>query len=498
MNGKEMITFKVKCLKTGKVSSYKSEMIQLLDEELPNLAAEGSPSGEVHAQHVRLWLCVGSLVTANPPLASRVAAAVETALENCALTQTRIVLQNVYARAVWASLRDEGAQAMTFAHATPLSSLLTKLAQPELRLTLATPLVAIAAQLLLHPDHGGASGAPGAAGADEAGAATYTGVQLDESDALRPLLAAVVGWSLSYAPKARFLAMLVLYHALERQLVATPGWYLAQLRLFLSESAAFQRLRERVKLDEWVSDAWRELGGQLRCLETELDKAQRAVSKELCNGPQDQWAGGLAPPAGEGDEGELSAMAPPSGGAYQRRDGTSVASAAAARRGAPRTTDVAVVGSLLDNVPNMAGLIRTTEALLGATAEVTLRTDKVLTDPHFLKMSVAAERNCAVVPIPEGPRLVAYLREKRAAGFTVLALEQTSTSIMLRRETTLPKRVVFVIGSEAHGVPAWLIQSGLIDGFLELRLLGCTKSLNAHIATAMLLWHYCLDHQEAA
>ena len=56
----------------------------------------------------------------------------------------------------------------------------------------------------------------------------------------------------------------------------------------------------------------------------------------------------------------------------------------------------------------------------------------------------------------------------------------------------------FVIGSEAHGVPAWLIQSGLIDGFLELRLLGCTKSLNAHIATAMLLWHYCLDHQEAA
>ena len=33
MNGKEMITFKVKCLRTGKVSSYKSEMIQLLDED---------------------------------------------------------------------------------------------------------------------------------------------------------------------------------------------------------------------------------------------------------------------------------------------------------------------------------------------------------------------------------------------------------------------------------------------------------------------------------
>ena len=33
MNGKEMITFKVRCTRTGKISSYKSEMIQLLDED---------------------------------------------------------------------------------------------------------------------------------------------------------------------------------------------------------------------------------------------------------------------------------------------------------------------------------------------------------------------------------------------------------------------------------------------------------------------------------
>ena len=44
----------------------------------------------------------------------------------------------------------------------------------------------------------------------------------------------------------------------------------------------------------------------------------------------------------------------------------------------------------------MAGLVPTTEVLLGASAEVTLRNDKVLRDAHFLKMSVATEKCCAV------------------------------------------------------------------------------------------------------
>ena len=186
---------------------------------------------------------------------------------------------------------------------------------------------------------------------------------------------------------------------------------------------------------------------------------------------------------------------------------------------------VAVVGSLLDNVPNMAGLVRTAESLLGAQAEVTLRTDKVLQDGNFTKMSVAAERACGVVAVPVssrpvayprgkrspsraltgpppcehalpqvGARLVAYLREKRSEGFSVVALEQTSSSEILCASTTLPAKMVALVGSEAHGVPAWLMHSGLVDRYVELPLLGQTRSLNAHVATAMLLWHYQLQH----
>ena len=89
---------------------------------------------------------------------------------------------------------------------------------------------------------------------------------------------------------------------------------------------------------------------------------------------------------------------------------------------------------------------------------------------------------------------MSYLRERRSCGCTILALEQTSSSIMLQEGTRLPKQMVLVVGSEGHGIPAWLMASGLIDGYLELALLGRTRSLNAHVATSMVLWHYCLQH----
>ena len=54
--------------------------------------------------------------------------------------------------------------------------------------------------------------------------------------------------------------------------------------------------------------------------------------------------------------------------------------------------------------------------------------------------------------------------------------------------------MVLLVGSEAHGIPSWLLHTGLIDRFFELKLMGQTRSLNAHIATAMLLWQHCLQH----
>ena len=197
---------------------------QLVEVELPLLPDEGSPSGEAHRRHMRLWLSVGSLVACDAACAAAAAAAVEAALEGSPLPQLRVCLQNVYARAVWAALHlphagatDEPPQPLErVGMSSPLERLASRLCQPELRVSLATPLVAVAAQVLLHPHHG----APMLPGED--GSTIF----LDESPALRPLLSAVVGWSLSYASKPRLLAMLTLHYALERGLVTSPGiWH---------------------------------------------------------------------------------------------------------------------------------------------------------------------------------------------------------------------------------------------------------------------------------
>ena len=82
-------------------------------------------------------------------------------------------------------------------------------------------------------------------------------------------------------------------------------------------------------------------------------------------------------------------------------------------------------------------------------------------------------------------------------GYTVLALEQSSASTLVASTTVLPEQAVIVIGSEGQGLPPWLMQSGLLDALYELPLRGQTRSLNAHVATALLLWHYSLQHTAA-
>ena len=78
----------------------------LVDAERPLLPTEGSPRAEAHQRHVRFWLTVGSLVTIDAAYAFDAVRAVESALrDSAALPQTRVVLQNVWARAVHASMQ---------------------------------------------------------------------------------------------------------------------------------------------------------------------------------------------------------------------------------------------------------------------------------------------------------------------------------------------------------------------------------------------------------
>jgi tRNA G18 (ribose-2'-O)-methylase SpoU len=66
-------------------------------------------------------------------------------------------------------------------------------------------------------------------------------------------------------------------------------------------------------------------------------------------------------------------------------------------------------------------------------------------------------------------------------------VEQATNSVALQ-DYTFPQRCVVVLGNEQQGMPAHLLDC--LDVCLELPMLGVVKSLNAHVAGAMVLWQY--------
>lgn len=441
-----------------------------------SLTTEGSPHGDGHGQNLRLWLCLGELMSADD--AEVIAAEAKQALKDSPLPATRVLVQNVWAKAA------------RLVGAPLVHDLAATLADPDLPEAFAANCVAVAAQLLLHPGHGATEG--GAEAEAHQAWANSSSIGLPALDeAHEELLASLVGWSASYVHGPRLLASLALYHAMEdRKLAPASGMYLVALERQVRHGSAFKRLRERVRLqvtrqletrkmrrcEDWVSSAWSAVKPS-RSLDVVLNAACKQVSADL-------WSPSQLSVELEGDE----APSVDEGGGHQRRPGRPP------RGSQTGEVDVAVCASLVDNVPNMAGLVRTAEALLGSCVEVALRNDKVRSEGPFQKMVVAADKNVRLSAVPPGPRLLHFLREHRAQGKQVVALEQTSNSEILQAGTQLPKRFVLLLGSEQEGLPAWLLQSGLVDRFVELPLRGQTGSLNVHVAAAMLLWHYRLQH----
>ena len=157
---------------------------------------------------------------------------------------------------------------------------------------------------------------------------------------------------------------------------------------------------------------------------------------------------------------------------------------------------ICVIGSFLDNIPNQAGLCRTLEALFGPEAEVTLPSLKATQEPGFLRMSLASERWLKIIEVPPGERLAMYIKAKRKAGFRIVAVEQTDNSTSAT-DYKFSDKTVIIVGNEQMGCPAWLLRRPeLVDDFVELPLDGASRSLNAHVTAAAMMWQFKLQTQK--
>lgn len=75
----------------------------------------------------------------------------------------------------------------------------------------------------------------------------------------------------------------------------------------------------------------------------------------------------------------------------------------------------------------------------------------------------------------------------KEAGYTIVGLEQTTTSIPMQT-FEWPDRVAIVVGNEVRGISDTALPP--IDHFVEIPQFGTKHSLNVSVATGMMLWDY--------
>jgi tRNA G18 (ribose-2'-O)-methylase SpoU len=152
--------------------------------------------------------------------------------------------------------------------------------------------------------------------------------------------------------------------------------------------------------------------------------------------------------------------------------------------------ELIVVASLVDRIPNLAGLTRTCEIFKAGLLAVSDM--GVVQDKQFRLISVTAEKWVPMVEVP-AESVRAFLGRKRAEGYTVVGLEQTAHSVALD-EFVFPEKTVVVLGREKEGIPVDIIQQ-VVDVCVEIPQLGVVRSLNVHVSAAIAIWDYTRQHR---
>ena len=104
--------------------------------------------------------------------------------------------------------------------------------------------------------------------------------------------------------------------------------------------------------------------------------------------------------------------------------------------------------------------------------------DKITKDIH--KTALGAEKSVPFRKFDEPP-----LRELKAQGFHILALEQSPKSTYLH-EYTAPTKVALLLGEEVHGITPDLLAQ--CDDIVEIPMKGEKESFNVSVAAAIALY----------
>lgn len=146
--------------------------------------------------------------------------------------------------------------------------------------------------------------------------------------------------------------------------------------------------------------------------------------------------------------------------------------------------DLIFVASLLEKIPNIAGLCRTCE-IFGVSTLI-VGNKKIVNDSSFQSVSVTSDLWLQIDQVAPGKDLELFLSQKRLDGYDLIGLEQTSSSVQLHKAAFNRKKCVLVVGNEKHGMPVEVIN--MMDRCVEIAQFGIVRSLNVHVSASILLW----------
>ncbi|CAL1534024.1 unnamed protein product [Lymnaea stagnalis] len=147
-----------------------------------------------------------------------------------------------------------------------------------------------------------------------------------------------------------------------------------------------------------------------------------------------------------------------------------------------------LVTSLVDKIPNLGGLCRTSEIF--GVSEFVISNLTHVEDRMFQNLSVSAQKWITITEVMR-PRIPEFLEEKRLQGYTLVGVEQTANSVCLQ-EYQFPKKTLLLLGNEREGIPVDIIQS--LDVCVEIPQQGVIRSLNVHVCGALIVWEYTRQH----
>ncbi|KAF1787996.1 Alpha/beta knot methyltransferase [Phytophthora cactorum] len=140
--------------------------------------------------------------------------------------------------------------------------------------------------------------------------------------------------------------------------------------------------------------------------------------------------------------------------------------------------------SLVDKIPNLAGLARTCE-IFNAQKLIVPNIRMAQQDATFATVSATAHKWMPLEEVrPQGDDLRQALLRWKREGYTIVAVEQTASSVSLA-DYTLPRKMVLVLGREKEGIPVEVLQ--LVDVCVEIPQFGLVRSLNVHYTQQQLM-----------